>query len=84
MGLACDFCGSRVLIMTYHRFCKKYFPLKWVVLILYYILYIAFIESCYFLCVQKTIEKIYRNRYLLICKLIVIAFLGVQNILFYD
>ena len=24
-GLACD-CGvSRVLIMTYHRFCKKYF-----------------------------------------------------------
>ena len=32
-GLACD-CGvCRALIMTYHRFCKKYFPQKWVVLL---------------------------------------------------
>ena len=32
-GLAND-CGvCRVLIMTYHRFCKKYFPSKWVVLL---------------------------------------------------
>ena len=58
-GLASD-CGvSRVLIMTYHRFCKKYFTQKWVVLIVYYIWYIAFIESYYFLCVKKTIEHIY-------------------------
>ena len=54
-GLACG-CGvSRVLIMTYHRFCKKYFTQKWVVLIVYYNWYIAFIESYYFLCVKKTI-----------------------------
>ena len=32
-GLDCDCCVYRVLIMTYHRFCKKYFPLKWVVLL---------------------------------------------------
>ena len=38
------------------------------------------IESYYFLCVWKTIEHIYRNMYLLICKLIVIAFVSVQNI----
>ena len=58
-GLASD-CGvSRVLIMTYHRFCKNYFTQKWVVLIVYYIWYIAFIESYYFLCVKKTIEHIY-------------------------
>ena len=73
-GLACD-CGvSRVLIMTYHRFCKKYFIKKWAVLIVYYIWYIACIESNYFLCVKKTIEHIYRNMYLLIGKLIVMAF----------
>ena len=60
--------------MTYHRFCEKYFTLKWVVLIVYSIWYIAFIESYYFLCVKKTIEHIYRNMYLLICKLFVIAF----------
>ena len=47
-GLACD-CGvSRVLILTYHRFLKELFYLKWVVLIVYYIWYIAFIESYYF------------------------------------
>ena len=38
-GLACD-CGvSRVLNMTCHRFCKKYFPWKWFVLIVYFIIY---------------------------------------------
>ena len=66
--LSCD-CGvSRVLILTYHRFSQKYFTLKWVVLIVYCIWYIAFIESYYFLCVKKTIEHIYRNMYLLTYK----------------
>ena len=83
-GLACDRGVSRALIMTYHRFCKKYFTQKRVVLIVYYIWYIALIESYYFLCVKKTIEHIYRNMYLLIRKLIVMAFLSVQNILFYN
>ena len=81
-GLGCD-CGvSRVLIMIYHRFCKKYFPLKWVVLIVYYLWYKAFIESYYFQCVRKTIEQIYQNMFLFICKLILIAYISVQNILF--
>ena len=75
---------SRVLIMTYHRFCKKYFSQKWVVLIVYYIWYIAFIESYYFLCVKKNIEQIYQNMYLLMRKLIVLAFLRIQNILFHN
>ena len=42
--------------------------------IVFYIWYIAFIESYYFLCVKKTIEHIYQNMYLLICILIVMAF----------
>ena len=63
-GLACE-CGvSRVLILTYHRFCKKNFTYKWAVLIVYYIWHIAFIESNYFFCVKKTIEHINRNMYL--------------------
>ena len=32
-GLACDSVVCRVLIMTYHRFCKKIFSLKMVVLL---------------------------------------------------
>ena len=39
--------------MIYNQFCKKYFPLKWVVLIVYYIWYKTFIESYYFLCVYE-------------------------------
>ena len=58
------------------------FPKKWVVLIVYYIWHIGFIESYYFLCV--TIELIYRNMFILIRKLIIMAFLNVQNILFYN
>ena len=49
-----------------------------------YIWYKAFIESYYFLCVKKTIEHIYRIMYLLIWKLVVMAFLSVQIILFYN
>ena len=73
-GLACGFGVSRVLIMICQRFCKKYFTEKWGVLIVYYIWYIEFIESYYFLCVKKTIEHVYQNMYLLICNLIVMAF----------
>ena len=81
-GLGCD-CGvSRVLILIYHRFCKKYFPCKWVVLIVYYLWYKACIESYNFRCVMKTIEHIYQNMCLLICELIVMAYISVQNILF--
>ena len=80
-GLGCD-CGvSRVLIVIHHRFCKNKFPCKWVVLMVYYVWYKAFIESYYFLCVE-TIKQIYQNMCLLICKLIVMAYIGVQNILF--
>ena len=32
---------------------------------------------------KKTIEQIYRNMCLLICKFVVIAYISVQNILFY-
>ena len=72
-GLGCD-CGvSRVLIVIYRRFSKKYFPCKWVVLIVYYVWYKAFIESYYFQCVKKNIEQIYQNMCVLICKLIVMA-----------
>ena len=68
-GLGCD-CGvSRVLISIYRRFCKKYFPSKRVVLIVYYLWYEAFIENCYFICVKKAIEQIYHNMCLLKCSL---------------
>ena len=71
--LACD-CGvSRLLIMTYYRFCKKYFLKIGLVFIVYYSWYIAFIESYSFLCIKKTIEQIDLN-----------GFLSVQNTLFYN
>ena len=68
--------------MKHHRFCEKYFPLKWAVLIVYYLWYKVLIESYYFPCVKKTIEQIFQNMCLLICKLIIMAYLSVQNILF--
>ena len=82
-GLGCD-CGvSRVLIMIYHRFYKKYFTSKWVVLkVYYYLWYKAIIGSYYFLCVKKTIEQVYQNMCLLIGKLFIMAYISVQNILF--
>ena len=48
---------------------------------MYYLWYEAFIESYYFICVKKTIEQIYQNLCLLICRLIVMAYISVQNIL---
>ena len=42
---------------------------------------LLFIESYSFLFVKKTIEQIYRNMCLFICKLIVTAYISVQNIL---
>ena len=81
-SLGCD-CGvSRVLIVIYRRLCKKYIPLKWVVLIVYYLWYEAFIESYYFTRVKKTIEQIYQNMCLFICRLIVMTYISVQSILF--
>ena len=44
----------------------------------------ALIESYYFLCVEKNIEPIYRKICLLIRILIIMAYLSVQNILFYN
>ena len=83
-GLACD-CGvCSVFIMTYHRFSKNIFLKNGLYYLVYYIWYIAFIESYYFLCVMKSIEHIYRNMCQLICKLFVMAYLRVQNILFYN
>ena len=49
-----------------------------------YIWYIAFIESYYFLCDKSTIEQIYRNMCPLSRKLFVMAYLSLQNILFYQ
>ena len=81
-GLGYD-CGvSSILILTYHSFCKKYFPCKWVVLIVCYLWCKEFIESKYYRCVMKTIEQIYQNMCLFICKLIVMAYISVQNIHF--
>ena len=83
-GLACD-CGVyRVLIMAYHRFCKNIFLKNGLYHLVYYIWYIAFMESYYFLCVKKTIDQIYRNRCLFIRKLFVMAYSSVQNTLFYN
>ena len=82
-GLACGCSVNRVLIMTYHRFAKKYFTKKWVVLILYYIWYIAFIESYHFTCLKKTNEQINLNKYLLIGKLIIMAFIKCSKYTFF-
>ena len=68
--------------MTHHRFCKNLFLKNGLYYLVYYIWYIVFIESLYFLCVKKTIEQIYRNLCLLIRKLFVMAYLSFQNILF--
>ena len=70
--------------MAYHRFCKNNFLKNGLYCLLNYIWYIAFMESYYFLCVKKTIEQIYRNKRLFIRKLFVMAYLSVQNILFYN
>ena len=50
----------------------------------YYIWYTAFIASYYFLFIKKAIEQIYRNMCLLMRKLFGVAYLSVQNILFYN
>ena len=82
-GLACDYGVCRVLIMTCHRFCKNFIPKNGLHYLVYYIWYIAFIESYYFLFIKKTIEQIYRNMCLFkIRKLFVMAYLSAQNILF--
>ena len=49
---------------------------------MHYIWYKTFIERYYYLCAKKTIELIYQNMCLLICKLITLAYIRVQNILF--
>ena len=82
--LAWDCVVCRVLTMTYHRFCKKYFLQKWVVLLSALYLVYGIHESYYFLCVKKTIEQIYRSRCLFIRKLFVMAYSSVQNIFFYN
>ena len=83
-GLACD-CGvCRFLILTYHRFFKRYFRKNGLYYLVYYNWYKAFIVSYHFVCVKKTIEQINRNMCQLIRKLCVIAYLSVQSILFYN
>ena len=86
-GLACDCIVCRVLIMTFGDtidFARKNFVKNGLYYKVYYIWYIAFMESYYFLCVKKTIEQIYRSRCLFIHKLFVMAYSSVQNILFYN
>ena len=58
-GLACD-CGVST------DFARNIFLKNGLYYLVYYIWYIAFMESYYFLCVNKTIEQIYRNRCLFI------------------
>ena len=71
--------------MTYHTdFARNNFLKNGLYYLVFYIWYIAFIESYYFLCVKKTIEQIYRNMCLFIRKLFAMAYLNVQNILFYN
>ena len=43
--------------------------------LVYYIWYIAFIESYYFLSIKKNMEQIYRNMCLLMRKLFVMAYI---------
>ena len=84
-GLACDCRVCRVLIVTYITdFARILFLKNGLYYLVYYIWYIAFIESYYFLCIRKTIEQIYRNKCLLISKLFLVAYLSVQNLLFYN
>ena len=83
-GLA-SYCGvCRVLIIIYYRFARILFLKIELYYFGYYIWYIEFIEKYYFLCIKKTIAQIYRNMCLLICKLFVMVYLSVQNILFYN
>ena len=51
---------------------------------MYFIWYIAFIESYYCPCVKKIIEQIYQNMCPLSRKMFVMAYLSLQNILFID
>ena len=83
-GLACDCAVCRVLIMTYHLFCKNFIPYNGLYYFVYYIWYIAFIESYYFICVKKTIEYIYRNMCQLSHKFFVMAYSSLQNIQFHN
>ena len=73
IDLACD-CGVSRVFYDISLSLQELFSLKWVVLIVYYIWYIEFIESYYFLCVRKYIRQIYRSMYLVIRKLILMAF----------
>ena len=50
----------------------------------YYIWYIAFMGSNYFVCVKKTIEQIHGSMCLFLSKLFLKAYSSVQNILFYN
>ena len=63
---------------------KNIFLKKGLYYLVYYIWFIAFTESYYFLCVKKTLEQIYRNKRLFIRKLFVMAYLSVQKILLYN
>ena len=81
--LACN-CGvCRVLNMKCHRFRNILFLKNGLYYLLYYIWYIAFIISYYCPCVKKIIEQIYRNMCPLSRKMFVMAYLSLQNILFY-
>ena len=69
--------------MIYRIFLKEICSLK--MSIVYYLWCTAFIGSYYFGYIKKTIEQIYQNMRLLICKLIVMTYLSDQNyILFYN
>ena len=80
-GLACD-CGVCSFDYDIPPILQEIFSLKWVVTSWY----VTFMESYYFLCVKKTtgIEQIYRNRCPIIRKFFIMAYLNVQNILFYN
>ena len=87
-GLVCD-CGVyMVLVMTYPApFCKTFMPLKlgcytsiYTCSVLY-LIHNIFFNSYYFLCFMKTIEQLNQRMCLLICKLLVITYLRIKNII---
>ena len=71
-GLGCNCVVRRLLILIYHRFLKEICSLK--MGMVYHLWYKATIGSYHFRYVKKTIEQMYQNMRLLICKLIVMTF----------
>ena len=69
--------------MTFTDFARILLLKNGLYYLVHYIWYLGFIESNYFFCVKMAKEHIYRNMHSLCRKLLVVAYLSLQNILFY-